>query len=92
MFLIGITRITPLKVVVLRERVRNNGSNCQLVNMSPAVKGTVGTVDSPYLEASRKVEKSSSYREFELSGTRRKKPGVRKKKQFLLHSEHFNHG
>ena len=75
MFLIGITRITPLKVVVLRERVRNNGSNCQLVNMSPAVKGTVGTVDSPYLEASREIEKK-----FDLSGTRRKKPEVRKKK------------
>ena len=65
MFLIGITRITPLKVVVLRERVRNNGSNCQLVNMSPVVKGTVGTVDSQYLEASREIEKSSSYRELE---------------------------
>ena len=72
MFVIGITTITPLKVVVLREMARNNGSNCQLVNMSPSVKGTVGTVDSPYLEPSREIEKSSSYREFELSGTRRK--------------------
>ena len=72
MFVIGITRIPPLKVVVLREMVRNNGSNCQLVNMSPSVKGTVGTVDSLYLEPSREIEKSSSYREFELSGTRRK--------------------
>ena len=41
------------------------------------------TVDSRTFKGNRK--------KFELSGARRKQPEVRKKKQFFLHSEHFNH-
>ena len=42
-------------------------------------------IDFPYLEPSREIEKSSSYRELEENS---REYG---KKQFLLHSEHFNH-
>ena len=93
-FLISTRRITALKVVVLREMARNNGSNCQFVNMSPAVKRNCGYSRLPITRTFKENRKKFVFSGVRVIGSSKKigESKDNKKKTFLLPSEHFNHG
>ena len=53
--------------------------------MAVTISSKPSAVDSWWLEPSREIEKSSSYRELEANNRKQVK------NQLLLYSEHFNH-